>query len=311
MAEAARRQDAGPAPLAPGFAVIQKLRRLSTRVDVAAVQRDPRPARAGLARLVASYQPPMPPCVLMLEHPPCGAVRVVEFRPAVLSALAPVLYVHGGGLVFHGLPSFAPTLATLAADTGRRVVALDYPKVPEVAAEMVMAGLVGALDRLARRGERPTLVGDSVGGLVVLWAALSALRDLRPALVLVYPLLDLTEGRRFDSRARFGRDLLLDADLLTYFRGLARAALPDGFDPLALTLADRAALGPVSVLSAGQDVLADEATQFVARMQEAGRTVAHVTLADLPHDFLLYGGRIPEARAGLRRLGQAITETVR
>ncbi len=295
------------APLAPGFALIQKLRRLSAPVNAAAVQADPRPARAGLARLVAAYQPPMPPDVTMHAHPACGPIGVREFRPATLRNPIPVLYVHGGGFVFHGLASFAPVLATLASASGRPVIALDYPKVPEAQAAAIVAGLGTALDGLARAAGPgvPVLAGDSIGGLIVLWAALSALRDLRPKLVLVYPLLDLTEDRRFDSRERYGADAMLDTELLTYFRGLARGALP-GFDPLGLSDADLAALGPVRILSAAHDVLADEAALFEDRLHARGSVVQRVTMPDLPHDFLLYGGRIPEAAAGLRLLGRML-----
>jgi acetyl esterase len=59
----------------------------------------------------------------------------------------------------------------------------------------------------------------------------------------------------------------------------------------------------VTVVSAGCDVLADEAEAFCALHPE----VRPVCCPDLPHDFCLHAGKLASTRAGLERILATLT----
>lgn len=300
-----------PDRIGPGFERVIAARRLVGQPDPERIRRDPAAARASLKRLAALFGPSPDPEVRIERGPSLGPVGRVDLVPmrAPLRA-GRVIYVHGGGLVVYDLETFLPTLTRLAAASGRVVTAIDYPKVPEVAPARAVAGVLEALERLgAEAGDGPdplVLAGDSIGGLLVLLAASGPLAGLRPAVVPIYPVLDLTEDRAHPSRERFGRGYFLDEPVMAWFRSLAREALPGGFDPLGWPLETWERMGAVHIVAAPCDVLSDEGAAFAAAAPP-GR-VRRTVLPGLPHDFLLFAGRVPEAARGLARVAAILAD---
>jgi acetyl esterase/lipase len=216
-------------------------------------------------------------------------------------------------LVFHDIETFMPTLTRIARLSNCTVTALDYPKAPEVSPIIAIRAVNEALGEIVRSvmkdGEcLPPLVGDSIGGLIVLAAARYVPAVAKASLFLIYPVLDLSEKRAFASRERYGRSVFLDEDYMRGFRALARRGLGPDIDPLSFGVEDFERLGRVHIVSARCDVLSDEALAFVDRGRSVGREIGFIDLPGLPHDFLLFSGRVPDAANGLTVVARALSE---
>jgi acetyl esterase/lipase len=207
----------------------------------------------------------------------------------------PILYLHGGGLVHYDLDAFTPFLSHLSARLGAQVLAVGYEKCPEVPAADIIEALMAKVSDLSHRHGIQRIMGDSIGGLLALYAALRVLPGRLRRAMLLYPVLSLNQT--FASYERHGEGHLLDERDMRWFRSLVSPYfLARDFDPLALEPADLADLD-VTVASAGCDVLADEARLFAE-----GRPVRLLSFPDLPHDFCLYHGMVPSAGAALSKI---------
>jgi acetyl esterase len=297
--------------IAASFGAILNVRRLSGKVDLEALRREPKAAREGLRRLVGFFRPKPHPDATVMQRPAIGPICVLDIEPAA-PIPGRVIYVHGGGFVFHDTETFLPSLTQLSVLSRRRITVLGYPKAPETKPSTIVAALCEAIALLvhagaSRDGVVPVLAGDSVGGLIVLYAGSSRLGDLKPRLAMIYPVLDLTETRQFDSRVRYGSGYLLDSATMAWFRALGRDAFPEDFDPLALRADQWNSLGPIMIVAARCDVLHDEATAFHAAALAAGRNVSLSVVPCMPHDFLLFAGRVPEASTGMGMIARALS----
>lgn len=219
-----------------------------------------------------------------------------------------VVYVHGGGMVHYSTAVFEPFLQVLADALGAPVEAFDYDKAPECPVSRSIDDLA---ERVASRcreldGRRLVLAGDSVGGLLALYLGLRVLPGVFSQVVLIYPVLDLRTER--ESYATFGEGFFLDRDRMRVFASLVEPALrARDLDPMHLSAADVARLPPVLVVTAGCDVLRDEAFAWVAAVQGRGADVRHQVFPDLPHDFCLYAPRLGSARRAVESFAQSIT----
>lgn len=270
-------------------------RRLMRRPDaVAMAMADPNAARSALrCFLDTAASAAIGVAADLAQGSPCSA-QLRQIAPSRRES-ADIVYVHGGGLVFHDVESFRPLLEQVAARTGRGVIAIDYPKAPEHATSAIVASVDCALRAIASSGQPFILAGDSVGALLALHFALAAAGARIERLVLIYPVLNLREDRQFPSYAQFGRGHALDCDFMAWFRILAADALSTDFDPLHLPDGALEHLPTTIVAGAECDVLADEGRCFVNHLRRRGRTVQYDVYGGMPHDFLLYGLRSASA----------------
>jgi acetyl esterase len=205
-----------------------------------------------LSRAIASLawvQPyllgPRFPCRTRTERHAFGELRYFE-PTAPPRRRATLLYLHGGGFVLCGLDSHHALCASLAAQTGCTIVALDYRLAPEHAPPAPQRDTLRAYQHLAAaaaaQGGCVAVGGDSAGGnlaaslcLALALAAggqaappfpcgqaLAPLAELaatpQPAFqVLLYPVTDLASGA--PSHARYARGWLLSAALREFFWG--------------------------------------------------------------------------------------------
>ena len=223
-----------------------------------------------------------------------------------------VLYVHGGGMVYYSTAVFAPFLRVLSDELAAPVEAFDYDKAPENPVLGSVGDLALRVTARARavEGRRLVLVGDSVGGLLSLLLALRTLPDMFSQVVLLYPVLDLHTER--PSYEQFGAGLFLDRDAMRQFTALLRPAFDAlGLDPMHLPDADVARLAPTLVVTAGCDVLRDEAFAWVEQVSARGADVRHLVLDDLPHDFCLYAPSLRSARHAVETFARDITGALR
>lgn len=82
------------------------------------------------------------------------------------TAIATVIYTHGGGFVVGRLDSHDDVCAEICDVTGFDVVAVDYRLLPEYTVDDAVNDCFQVLDRVRKFGssERIVLAGDSAGG---------------------------------------------------------------------------------------------------------------------------------------------------
>lgn len=208
----------------------------------------------------------------------------------------PVLYLHGGGLVHYDLETYTPLLTHLSRSLRAPVFAVEYRKCPEVAATAVLDDLMLRIEGVMQRERISRIMGDSIGGLLALYAALRVVPGRFTRAGLLYPFLSMSRG--FGSHERHGQGLLLEQADMRWFRSMIAPVMRSrGFDPLTLPTEALQGLN-IRLHAAGCDVLADEAEAFADR-HPAVTLHRHPAL---PHDFALYAPRLASARAALDRI---------
>lgn len=245
-----------------------------------------------------------------------GPLRVRLYHPDGVQAPAPcALYYHGGGFVVMGLETHDGICRQLCQLSGSVVVSVDYRLAPETpfpgAADDAYAALQWVADNAELLGidrESIALAGDSAGGNLAAATALRTRDEGGPAVraqLLFYPVLDLRIDPPWLSRSAFANGFGMTRDTLAWF---ADCYLPDPSlrqhpyaSPLQATTLDR--LPPACIVTAGFDVLRDEAEAYAEQLRQAGVPVQLTRLSDLNHGFLHWADRVPSALIALRKGG--------
>jgi acetyl esterase len=226
--------------------------------------------------------------------------------PAVPETRSLIVYFHGGGFVLGSVASTDPLCRLLAAQSGVRVLSVEYRLAPEhpypAALEDALAAFRAVRADAAAFGAVPELIavgGDSAGGNLALVVAhqQAVLGGPVPAFVLaLYPVTDAE--RTGGSRELFGTGFGLTADLL---RDLERMYLPDGVPTddtrgAILRADDLSGMPPVYLATAGFDPLRDEGEQLAARLREAGVPVVARRFPGLVHGYASFTALSAAAR---------------
>jgi acetyl esterase len=226
--------------------------------------------------------------------------------PAVPETRSLIVYFHGGGFVLGSVASTDPLCRLLAAQSGVRVLSVEYRLAPEhpypAALEDALAAFRAVRADAAAFGALPDLIavgGDSAGGNLALVGdhQQAALGGPVPAFVLaLYPVTDAE--RSGGSRELFGTGFGLTADLL---RDLERMYLPDGVPTddtrgAILRADDLSGMPPVYLATAGFDPLRDEGEQLAARLREAGVPVVARRFPGLVHGYASFTALSAAAR---------------
>jgi acetyl esterase len=234
--------------------------------------------------------------------------------------LALVVFFHGGGWVFGDIETHDGMCRAIAGRSGVALASVHYRRAPEHAFPEPLDDACGVVEWAARssaeRGFDPTrlaVAGDSSGGNLAAAVALRLRDEGGPALrhqFLLYPALDPamdTESYRANAD-----DPFLSADELEwYWDQYAPGSLRD--DPYAGPSAagSLAGLPPAYVLVAGFDPLHDEGVSYAERLREDGVPVVLSEHDEMPHGFLLFGGKLSGAITGLDEVADAISEAMR
>ncbi len=238
-----------------------------------------------------------------------GATGPVHARlyvpPAVPETSSLVVYFHGGGFVVGSVASTDPLCRLLAAQSGVRVLSVDYRLAPEdpypAALEDAIAAFRAVRADAAAFGADPELIavgGDSAGANLALVVAQqqAVLGGAVPAFVLaLYPVTDV--ARTGGSRELFGSGFGLNVELL---HDLERMYLPDGVPTHdtrgALLDADLSGMPPVYLATAGFDPLRDEGEELADRLREAGVPVVARRFPGLVHGYASFTALSAAAR---------------
>lgn len=208
-----------------------------------------------------------------------------------------LLYLHGGGWAFGSIHSCARFCAAVALAGDCCVAALDYRLSPEHPYPAALDDTREAYDWLRANGAawgcdttRISIGGDSAGGNLALAAALTL-----PGVCSVVPIYPVLKAFPDGSASwqRYGTGYGDDADLLTAFCEAYAGA--ETANPLVSpALADDEALRrlpPVLLVSAGHDVLADQAAEFAARLRSLGVSISYRLFPAATHLFVTVPGQ--------------------
>ncbi|SPJ24704.1 alpha/beta hydrolase fold domain-containing protein [Palleronia abyssalis] len=215
---------------------------------------------------------------------------------------APILWIHGGGLVLGSSATHARAAEHVALATGRQVVVPDYPRAPEAAWPAQLDACLAVLDALP--GPLP-VVGDSVGGQIAV--LLGQARGGRIAsLSLISPNSDRTGQSTTRHRAS---DLMNDDE---GDRTFARMAMGD-YDPrdpqVSPAISDLAGLPPTLILAAGDEILLDDALILARAAALHGVATQLRVFPGLFHLWPLWPDILPEGAAALDAVAAHIETT--
>ncbi|MBI4892901.1 MAG: alpha/beta hydrolase [Acidobacteria bacterium] len=239
-------------------------------------------------------------------------VRVEENQGKVpcrmYGAAGPVMvWFHGGRMASGDLETHDSLCRTLAARSGRRVLAVDYRLGPECKYPAALEDAREAVDFAAGLGEGVLAGGDSAGAALALLAAAERWTELQ-ALVLIYPMLDATQElashREFeDGPGTSAKDIRLGYEWwLEPGTDLQDPRVSPRF------LADLSCAPRTFVLTAGVDPLRDEGLELVERLRAEGREVEHWHYADHLHGFLTYPARFAAAGTVVEKIARFVSQ---
>ncbi|MET0277533.1 MAG: alpha/beta hydrolase, partial [Pseudorhodoplanes sp.] len=203
------------------------------------------------------------------------------YRPAVVGPNAPaVLHLHSGSF-FAGSLDNGRTVATLLAEAGAVVTAVDYPLAPEHPFPKALATAFEVLSVIARsqaasagKAARLYVAGEEAGGNLAAALALMARDQKSPVLsgqILLSPMLDPCLATRSVRAAKAGPSGCQWADgWHRYLGSAARAAHPYA-SPIGSSRL--AGVAPALLITAEDDLLRDETLSYARKLEESGVAV--------------------------------------
>jgi acetyl esterase len=219
------------------------------------------------------------------------------------------VYFHGGGFVVGGLESHDDVCAEICAQTGYRVVSVDYRLSPEHKHPAAFQDAWGAVKWAVAQYDEPlVLVGDSAGGNL---AAAVAHRgrgrlDCIAGQVLIYPGLggDMTTG----SYVTHAHAPMLTRDDIMFYKDVRTNGTEPQGDPTYAPLHDTdfSDLPPTVVVSAQCDPICDDGQIYCDRIRDAGGLAHWIPEPGLVHGYLRARHTVGRAADSFERIVLAI-----
>jgi acetyl esterase len=250
---------------------------------------------------------------------PAGPLPVRVYTPEGTGPFPVVVFFHGGGFVICDLDTHDALARALCRASGSIVLSVDYRLAPEhkfpAAVDDAVAATRWAMEHADAIGGDPSRVvvaGDSAGGCLATVACFR-LRDeggpLPRGQALLYPIttchLDTTPSYR-----TFGDGYGLTRDSMLWFLGhyLPDPGLADDPSASPLLARDLRGLPPALIVTAGYDLLRDEADLYAARLLDAGVPTTVIPFDGMIHGFVRYVGILDQARQGIDAVARWLGE---
>ena len=227
---------------------------------------------------------------------------------------APTLvFVHGGGWVMGGIGSHDHIARWLAAETGSRVIQIDYRLAPEHPYPAALNDVTAVLSATLRhaRGAPVLVAGDSAGANIAASAILCLPKDERRQIagfVSIYgayaPEMNLSSHRLYGD-GRFG----LSEAQMRWFWNLYAPQLPPEvrakkLSPLSADLSD---FPPTLCIGAECDLLLDDTLAFYGELTKARVDVSLSLWPSLPHGCMHFVGAVGSVTEAAGSIVQFIT----
>ncbi|EEE36959.1 hypothetical protein RKLH11_794 [Rhodobacteraceae bacterium KLH11] len=220
-----------------------------------------------------------------------------------------VMYFHGGGFVLGGLDSHDDICAELCAQTGYRIVSVDYRLCPEHSHPAQFQDSWTATSWADREyGDPIILAGDSAGGNLAAAVAHYSRGRLDALLgqVLIYP--GLGGDRSSGSYIEHANAPLLTLADVRFYRDIRCAGAAPENDPAFEPLMDDdfAGLPPTVVVTADCDPLRDDGPAYCGKIRAAGGLAHWINEPGLVHGYLRARHSVRRAADSFERISVAI-----
>ena len=203
-----------------------------------------------------------------------------------------LLFFHGGGFTFASVAGHDGTCSFLAAETGARILSVDYPLAPEHpspaahdAATAIWRWVIDNAEMLGTDPEAIWVGGDSAGGNLAAWIGYGEGSGLRrPAgVVMLYPICDLfaEDG----STEAFAEGLILTKQGL---KSISQNYVPSGDHdgPHAVCSAPVPSGAPPCFIGlGGMDPQRDQGVRLARHLEEGGVDVELAAYDDVVHGY--------------------------
>lgn len=234
-------------------------------------------------------------------------VRLYTFPDAVDETL---IFIHGGGWTTEDIDTYNMVCFTLAHQTNRRVLSIDYRLAPEHRFPAAVEDCFMVI-RKAQNGEiegiaagEITLIGDSAGGNLSAAVSLK-LRDegfpLPIQQILIYPATtgDHMDTERFPSLEENGTDFILTTKRICDYMDLYQSSVQDQENPYFAPLTSQSFTNqpPTLLITAQFDPLRDEGEAYGNALVKAGNEVYAFRMLDAIHGFFALPSRFAHVKA--------------
>lgn len=231
-----------------------------------------------------------------------------------------LVWLHGGGWLFHDVDAFDSLTRALANAAGCAVMSVDYRLAPEHPYPTGVEDSWAATLWASERFEKIAIGGDSAGGNL---AAVVALRSREAYLslalqLLVYPVTDYAVDSPFYNEfrlryAHFARKDGYGAQYQDGIRWLWENYVPDAdrrTEPEAspLRAASLRGVAPALIIIGEHDILRDENEGYARRLESDGVRVELVAYPGQIHGFFHRLGLMEDARRAVRRAAEGLRE---
>lgn len=223
-----------------------------------------------------------------------------------------VVFCHGGGFVVGGLDSHDDVCAEICAQTGYRVVAVDYRLAPEHQHPAMFEDAWTVLGWvLATYGAGIVLLGDSAGANLCAALAHAAREDTElPAAILGQVLVYGAFGGDVDSGSylEHAQAPMLTRDEILFYMDIRRPAEATQADPTYAPLQDTdfTGLPPTVLVSADCDPVRDDSRDYRDRILQAGGKACWINEPGLVHGYLRARHSVKRARDSFERISAAV-----
>lgn len=219
--------------------------------------------------------------------------------------LPALIYFHGGGGLYGNLDSMDGALELLADEAQIIIVSVDYRLSPEhpfpAANEDAINAFDWALSNIQHYGgikSNISIGGDSFGGYLALATTLHQIElglSAPSSMLLYYPVVDM-DYEKYRSCQLFRENYDLDVEFMRLMEDLVFSGKPSEdyrLRPLESKYLER--LPPSVVVTAGFDLLRDQARALILRSSTSPNKVIYRNYGSLIHGFLEYSGVIDAA----------------
>jgi acetyl esterase/lipase len=239
-----------------------------------------------------------------------GGVPVLDVRPKGWTETKKVVvYTHGGAHVFYSAKSQLYRGAIFAADTGHRVVIVDFTNAPQAKFNQMLDQAIAVVQALMKDGRAPSdilIYGDSSGGGSAA-ALVLKMRDtgigMPAAAVLVSPWCDVTHtGDTWFTLARADANFTWEQNGM--YAASAYAAPEDQKNPYASPAYGDFSKGfPPTLIQGGtKEVLLSDFVRLYQALDVAGVPVKLDIYEGMPHNFATRLPEAPESKAARKKI---------
>lgn len=245
-----------------------------------------------------------------------AGIPVVEVTPAELASTDKIaIYTHGGAYVLNSAKAVIESAMFFAAETGLRVIAVDYTLAPHSKWQQTTDEIIGVFEALAKQGftaDDIVLYGDSAGGGLAAGVTLK-MRDLGmkmpAALVLWSPWADISEtGDTYvtlrDAEPYYTYKHILGPSALAY------ADAKDHKNPYVSPVYGDFTKGfPPTLIQGGtKEIFLSNFVRLYQALDQAGQTVKLDIYEGMPHVFVPTLPKTAESQAAIAKVRNWVSQ---